>query len=100
MFRNKPVSDEYALYFVERYLLLPPVTKLGCPRAGMVRHLRGLFKSPAVLKVSCDPRCAERVTADMRRDPACPRATLDHGVGVRLGKGIVIRRAKLALTHF
>jgi len=60
-------SREYALHLVERHFLGAPIVKLRRAGAGMVRHLRGLLKRPAVLEIRGNARSPKRVIADLGR---------------------------------
>ena len=81
-------SNENSFNLVERDFLGAAVVKLRRARAGMVRHLRRLFKRATVFQVGGDAGCAKGVVADMRDDAARFGAPLNHRIGVRLGQGI------------
>jgi len=81
-------SNQYSLHFVERHFLGAAVVELRRACAGMVRHLRGLLKRPAVFQIRCDASRPKRMVPDFGRDLCCPRAPLNHRVGVRLGQGV------------
>ncbi len=89
-------SNEYPLYLVERHFLGATIVKLRRAGAGMVRHLRGAFKRPAVLEIGRDARRPKRVVAHLGRDLGRPGAPLDHRLGARLGQGIAGELAERA----
>ena len=61
-------SDQDALDFIERNLIIPPVVEAGRAGALMVRHLLRDFKLAAVPQVFCDAGRAEGVAPDLRLD--------------------------------
>ena len=74
------MSNQHPLHLVERDFLRSPIIELRRARAGMVRHLRGVFERAAVLQVSGDARGAKGVVADARGDAAGFRAALNHRI--------------------
>jgi hypothetical protein len=99
---NRRRSNKYSLYLVERHFLGAPIVQLGCPRARVVRHLRGAFERPAVFEVGGDARRTNRMIADLRRELGRPHSSLNHRISVRLGQrfaGELAGRAAVAMEQ-
>jgi hypothetical protein len=76
------VLNDYALDLVERNLIAGPIVEFRRTRPFVRRHCLGAFEGTAVVEIGCDPRCAERVTADFGVEAGVPRAPADHAPGV------------------
>jgi hypothetical protein len=81
-------SNENPLHLVERHFLGSAVVELRRAGAGVVRHLRGLLKRPAVFEIRRHARRPKRMVAYLGRDLRAARAPLNHHVGIRLRQWI------------
>jgi len=64
------VLNDYALDLVERNLIAGPIVEFRRTRPFVRRHCLAAFEGTGVVEIGCDPRCAERVTADFGSRPA------------------------------
>ena len=76
------VLNDYALDLVERNLIAGPIVEFRRTRPFVRRHCLAAFEGTAVVEIGCDPRCAERVTADFGVEAGVPHAPADHAPGV------------------
>jgi hypothetical protein len=78
MFRLGNNLNRDSLDLIERDLISSAVVKLGRARAGVRRHLLGLFQRAFVVQVIGDAGGAEGMATDRRFDSRQPSAAADH----------------------
>jgi hypothetical protein len=61
------------LDLIERDLIAGAIVELGRARTLVRRHKLSILQSAAVVEIGCDPRCAERVAANIPIEPSSAR---------------------------
>jgi len=84
---------------IPRHLLLLPVVELGRPRAAVPGEVLHVIERHALGQQICNPRHAERVRRQPRRQPGILQPPLDHPAHVFRGQRIAGQPLRLALRR-